>query len=163
MARTLRLLPKFKARITGRKSALLSELEGKLELCPDLRETLDTALVDDPPYTAKDGGVIREGHHAELDELRKLASEGKSWIARYQAQESTRSGIPSLKVGFNQVFGYYIEITNTHASKIPADYIRKQTLKNAERYITPELKEYEEGSTPRSAASPWKSNFRETS
>ena len=144
VARTLRLLPKFKARITGRKAAVLAELEGKLELCPDLREALDSALVDDPPYNAKEGGVIREGYHAELDELRQLASEGKSWIARYQAQEATRTAISSLKVGFNQVFGYYIEITNTHAGKVPADYIRKQTLKNAERYITPELKEYEE-------------------
>ncbi|HEX3871166.1 MAG TPA: DNA mismatch repair protein MutS, partial [Pirellulales bacterium] len=144
VARTLRLLPKFKARITGRKSALLAELEGKLELCPDLRESLDAALVDDPPYNAREGGVIREGYNTKLDEIRKLASEGKSWIARYQAQESTRAGIPSLKVGFNQVFGYYIEITNTHTAKVPADYIRKQTLKNAERYITPELKEYEE-------------------
>ncbi|MCE9531551.1 MAG: DNA mismatch repair protein MutS [Planctomycetes bacterium] len=144
VARTLRLLPKFKARITGRKATLLADLEGKLELCPDLREKLDKALVDEPPQNAKEGGVIREGFHAELDELRKLASEGKSWIARYQAQETTRTGIPSLKVGFNQVFGYYIEITNTHAAKVPPDYIRKQTLKNAERYITPELKEYEE-------------------
>jgi len=144
VARTLRLLPKFKARITGRKSALLAELEGKLELCPDLRDMLDSALVDDPPYNAKEGGVIREGYNVELDEVRKLASDGKSWIARYQSQEVTRTNIPSLKVGFNQVFGYYIEITNTHTAKVPADYIRKQTLKNAERYITPELKEYEE-------------------
>lgn len=144
VAHTLRLLPKFKARITGRKATALAELEGRLELCPDLREALDSALVDDPPYNAKEGGVIREGYHAELDELRQLASEGKSWIARYQAQEITRTNISSLKVGFNQVFGYYIEITNAHAAKVPADYIRKQTLKNAERYITPELKEYEE-------------------
>jgi DNA mismatch repair protein MutS len=144
VASTLRLLPKFKARITGRKAAILAQLEGRLELCPDLRELLDSALVDEPPNSPKDGGVIREGYHAELDELRKLASEGKSWIARYQAQESTRTNIPSLKVGYNQVFGYYIEITNAHASKVPPEYIRKQTLKNAERYITPELKEYEE-------------------
>ena len=82
--------------------------------------------------------------NAELDELRTLTSEGKDWIARYQAQEITRTGIASLKVGFNQVSGYYIEITHANASKVPADYIRKQTLKNAERYITPELKEYEE-------------------
>jgi DNA mismatch repair protein MutS len=144
VGRTLRLLPKFKARVTGRKSSVLAELEGRIELCSDLRQALDSALVDDPPYSAKEGGVIREGYHAELDEIRKLASEGKSWIARYQAQEVTRTGIPSLKVGFNQVFGYYIEITNAHSAKVPADYIRKQTLKNAERYITPELKEYEE-------------------
>ena len=141
---TLRLLPKFKARISGRKSALLSKLEGSLELLPDLRELLDHALVDDPPTNAREGGMIRDGYHAELDELKKLASEGKSWIARYQQQESMRTGIPSLKVGYNQVFGYYIEITHVHGSKVPPDYIRKQTLKNAERYITPELKEYEE-------------------
>ena len=92
----------------------------------------------------RDGGVIRDGYDATLDELRKIARDGKGWIARFQAAEVTRTGIASLKVGFNQVFGYYIEITHAHASKVPADYNRKQTLKNAERYITPELKEYEE-------------------
>src|SRR5439155_23402816 len=86
----------------------------------------------------------RPGYHAELDSLRELARGGKQWIAAYQRQEIERTGIPTLKVGFNQVFGYYIEITNAHREKAPADYIRKQTIKNAERYITPELKEYEE-------------------
>src|SRR5260370_1147884 len=144
VGKTLRLLPRLKAKITGRQAALLRELEAKLELCPDLRELIDATLVDDPPQTANDGGVIRPGYHAELDELHRIASEGKGWIAKFQAQEIARTGIGSLKVGFNQVFGYYIEITHTHASKVPADYTRKQTLKNAERYITPELKEYEE-------------------
>src|SRR5204862_5405215 len=116
----------------------------RLELCPDLRQALDSALVDDPPLSPRDGGVIREGFDASLDELRGIARGGKEWIARFQAEEITRTGIGSLKVGFNQVFGYYIEITHAHASKIPSDYQRKQTLKNAERYITPELKEYEE-------------------
>src|SRR4029077_8875855 len=92
----------------------------------------------------KDGGVICPGYSAELDELRNLTSEGKNWIARYQAQEITRTGIASLKVGFNQVHGYYIEVTHSNSSKIPSDYVRKGTLKNAERYITPVLKEYEE-------------------
>ncbi|QVL31320.1 DNA mismatch repair protein MutS [Telmatocola sphagniphila] len=142
--RTLRQLPKLKARLAGRKSALLSELEGRLELCHELREAIDSTLTDDPPFNPSDGGVIRTGCNTQLDELRSLASEGKNWIARYQAQEITRSGINSLKVGYNSVFGYYIEITNIHTAKVPADYIRKQTLKNAERYITPELKEYEE-------------------
>src|SRR5439155_4610824 len=86
----------------------------------------------------------RPGYHAELDSLRELARGGKQWIAAYQRRESERTGIPGLKVGFNQVFGYYIEITNAHRDKAPASYIRKQTIKNAERYITPELKEYEE-------------------
>jgi DNA mismatch repair protein MutS len=144
VGQTLRTLPRLKAKITGRKSGLLRQFESKLELCPDIREAIDSALVAQPPQGITDGGIIREGYHAELDRLRKLASEGKGWIARYQAQEISRTGINSLKVGFNQVHGYYIEVTHTHASKIPPDYQRKQTLKNAERYYTPELKEYEE-------------------
>jgi DNA mismatch repair protein MutS len=144
MARTLRLLPRLKARISARRAPLLRRLEDELELCPDLRETLDAALVDDPPLSPRDGGIIKPGFNAELDELRTIMRGGKEWIARFQAEEITRTGINSLKVGFNKVFGYYIEITHTHAGKIPANYQRKQTLKNAERYITPELKEYEE-------------------
>jgi DNA mismatch repair protein MutS len=144
VARTLRLLPRIKAKVTARRAPLLRDLESRLELCPDLREALEAALMENPPLTAREGGVIRRGYDAALDELHAIASGGKEWIARFQAQEITRTAIPSLKVGFNKVFGYYIEITHAHASKIPADYQRKQTLKNAERYITPELKEYEE-------------------
>lgn len=144
IGRTLRSLPQLKARVTARKSKLLGELERLIELCPELRTLLDGALVDEPPLGAREGGVIRPGFDAHLDELREIARGGKEWITRFQAQEITRSGIPSLKVGFNKVFGYYIEITHTHAARIPTDYQRKQTLKNAERYITPELKEYED-------------------
>lgn len=144
VARTLRHLPLLKAKITARRAALLQQLEHELVLCPELRALLDAALVDDPPHSARDGGVIRPGYDAALDELRDLARGGKEWIARFQAQEIARTGIGSLKVGYNQVFGYYIEITHAHAAKIPPDYQRKQTLKNAERYITPELKVYEE-------------------
>jgi DNA mismatch repair protein MutS len=144
IGRTLRLLPRLKARITARRAGLLRRLEADLELCPDLRTVLDAALVDEPPLSSKEGGLIRPGYDASLDELRQVMRGGKEWIARFQTQEISRTGINSLKVGFNKVFGYYIEITHTHASKIPADYQRKQTLKNAERYITPELKEYEE-------------------
>ncbi len=144
IARTLRLLPRIKARLTARKSPLLRELEEQLELCPDLREALDRALVEDPPLTAKEGGVIRAGYDRELDELHDIARGGKEWLMQFQAKEIARTGIGSLKVGFNKVFGYYIEITHTHAQKVPADYTRKQTLKNAERYITPDLKEHEE-------------------
>src|SRR5262249_35502511 len=103
-----------------------------------------TALEDGCPLVASEGGIIRPGYHAELDGLRELARGGKQWIASYQRQEIERTGIPSLKVGFNQVFGYYLEVTNAHHDKVPTTYIRKQTIKNAERYITPELKEYEE-------------------
>jgi DNA mismatch repair protein MutS len=141
---TLRLLPKIKAKVTARKAALLRDLESRLELCPDLRELLDSALIEEPPLSPREGEVIRPGYDAELDELHAITRDGKDWMTRFQAQEITRTGIPSLKIGFNQVFGYYIEITHTHATKIPSDYQRKQTLKNAERYITPDLKAYEE-------------------
>jgi DNA mismatch repair protein MutS len=144
VARTLRLLPRLKAKITARRANLLRDLEGHLELCPDLREMLDGGFVDDPPLSPREGGMIRPGYDAPLDELHAIAKGGKEWIANFQATEITRTGISSLKVGFNRVFGYYIEITNTHAHKIPSDYQRKQTLKNAERYVTPELKAYEE-------------------
>jgi DNA mismatch repair protein MutS len=144
IARTLRLLPRLKAKVTARKARLLCELEGRLELCPDLREALDGALVADPPQSPREGGLIKDGYNAELDEQRAIARGGKDWLAHYQAQQITKTGIPSLKVGFNKVFGYYIEITHTHVSKIPKDYHRKQTLKNAERYTTADLKEHED-------------------
>jgi DNA mismatch repair protein MutS len=144
LGRTLGALPALKARLTARKSVHLNQLEAAIDLCPDLRGRLDAGLADDCPLSSRDGGFIRDGYHEPLDNLRELATGGKQWIARYQAEESQRTGISTLKVGFNKVFGYYIEITNTHREKIPAEYIRKQTVKNAERYITPELKEYEE-------------------
>ncbi|HWC91129.1 MAG TPA: DNA mismatch repair protein MutS [Pirellulales bacterium] len=144
LARTLRVLPAVKARLTARASALLNRLETEIDLCPDLRAGLDAALEDECPLVSREGGFIRAGHSSELDGLRELASGGKQWIARYQAEEAARTGISSLKVGFNNVFGYYLEITHAHRDKVPPHYIRKQTVKNAERYITPELKDYEE-------------------
>lgn len=147
LARTLGLLPKVKARLTARASKRLAELEAGIELCPEVRSAIESALVDDPPLAIKEGGLIRDGYHADLDEQRDLARGGKSWIARYQAEQVRRTGIHGLKVGFNKVFGYYIEVTHAQSgngAKIPGDYIRKQTVKNAERYITPELKEYED-------------------
>jgi DNA mismatch repair protein MutS len=144
IANTLRLLPRFKAKLAERTSALLGELEIQLELCPDLRELLDRSLVDEPPLSAREGGIIRPGYHEELDALKELARDGRDWIARYQAQEVTRTGITSLKVGFTDVMGYYIEITNANENRVPADYIHERTLKNCKRYSTPQLKEYEE-------------------
>ncbi|MBM3982696.1 MAG: DNA mismatch repair protein MutS [Planctomycetes bacterium] len=144
IARTLRKLPAVKAKLTGRRSPLLQDLEKRLELCPDIREALDKAIEDDPPHIAKEGGVIRPGYSAELDELRALATDGKNWIARYQAQEITRTGIASLKVGYNEIDGYYLEITNANETKTPAEYKHQKTLKNAKRYYTPALREYEE-------------------
>jgi DNA mismatch repair protein MutS len=144
LAKTLRMLPELKATLTGRSSPLLQEIESAIDLCPEVGTQLDAALVENCPLSSRDGGFIRPGYSAPLDELRDLAQGGKQWIAQYQAQQIQRTGIPTLKVGFNKVFGYYIEVTNTHRDKIPDDYIRKQTLKNAERFITPELKEYEQ-------------------
>ncbi len=144
LGNTLACLPKIKAKLTSRASHLLSELEGRVDLCADIRAPLDQALIDDCPLTARDGGFIRAGYRADVDEYRELMAGGKQWMAEYQADECERTGITSMKVGFNSVFGYYLEVTHTHREKIPANYIRKQTLKNAERYITPELKEYEE-------------------
>jgi DNA mismatch repair protein MutS len=146
LAKTLALLPRIKARLAARtaRSSRLGELEGAIELCPEVREAIESALVDDPPLALKEGGLIRAGYHPDLDELREIARGGKTWIARFQAEQVRRTGINNLKVGFNKVFGYYIEITHAQGAKVPADYIRKQTVKNAERYITPELKEYED-------------------
>jgi DNA mismatch repair protein MutS len=144
LARTLALLPKLKAKLSGRSARRLVELEEKLDLCPEIRADIEQTLIDEPPMLTSDGGMIREGFHTQLDEWRDLARGGKDWITRYQAEEIQRTGIPNLKVGFNRVFGYYLECTAAQAEKVPVDYIRKQTLKNYERYITPQLKEYEE-------------------
>lgn len=144
LGRTLRALPALKDSLAVRQSELLNRLEAEIDLCQELRAKLESALVDDCPLASREGGFIRDGFHPPLDALRELAHGGKQWIARYQAEESQRTGIPSLKVGYNKVFGYYLEVTNTHGARVPDDYIRKQTVKNAERYITPELKEYEE-------------------
>ena len=144
LARTLAGLPTIKAKLTARKCTLLNGLEAELDLCADLRSRLEAALQEECPLVSRDGGFIRPGFEPRLDQFRELSGGGKQWIARYQAAEAERTGIPSLKVGFNSVFGYFIEITNTHRDKVPPNYIRKQTVKNAERYITPELKEYEE-------------------
>jgi DNA mismatch repair protein MutS len=144
VGRTLACLPKVKAKLTGRTSRLLQAIERRLDLCADVRGPLEQALVEDCPLTSRDGGFVRAGYRMDLDELRELMAGGKQWMAEYQAAECRRTGIASIKVGFNSVFGYYLEVTHTHREKVPAEYIRKQTLKNAERYVTPELKEYEE-------------------
>ncbi|MCA9029013.1 MAG: DNA mismatch repair protein MutS, partial [Planctomycetaceae bacterium] len=144
VARTLGALPKLKAKLTGRRAHRLQQLESRIDLCGDLRSKLDAALEDDCPLNSREGGFIRAGYHDELDQQRELTKGGKQWIARYQADAVERTGIPSMKIGFNKVFGYYLEVTHAHRDKIPADFIRKQTLKNAERYVTHELKEHEE-------------------
>ncbi len=144
IARTLASLPELKAKLTGRSSERLKKLEERIDLCPEVRAKLESALQEDCPLTSREGGFIREGYSPELDECRQLMAGGKQWMADYQVKQIETTGIPSIKVGFNKVFGYYLEVTHAHRDKVPDDFIRKQTLKNAERYITPELKEYEE-------------------
>ena len=126
-----------------RVPTLLNELESQLAESPDLVELISRAIVDDPPLPVKEGGMIRDGFDAALDELRDATRSGKDWIAKLQQQEIERTGITSLKVRFNSVFGYYIEVTKSNLDKVPPHYIRKQTVANGERYITPELKEME--------------------
>ncbi len=140
---SLGLLPKLKDVLAGCKSDMLRSLYLELDIVEDARVLIGTTLVDDPPLNIKDGGIIREGYNKDLDELCNVSKNGRGWITSFQAAEIERTGVHTLKVGYNRVFGYYIEVTNVNKDRIPAEYIRKQTLKNAERYITSELKEYE--------------------
>ncbi len=144
VGRTLDRLPKLKAVLTGRRSVLVNQLEQQLQLCPPLADELRKALVEDCPLTSREGGMFQEGYHAPLDELRVLAAGGKQWLKQYQERLQAETQIPNLKIGYNKVFGFYLEVTNSHREKVPDSFIRKQTLKNAERFITPELKQYEE-------------------
>jgi DNA mismatch repair protein MutS len=125
-------------------SELLAALADRIHPLPDLLDVLSRSIVDEPPLALKEGGIIREGYHSDLDELRSASRGGKDWLTRLQQDESARTGIPSLKVGFNSVFGYYIEITKAQLAKVPPEYIRKQTVANGERFITPELKSMEQ-------------------
>lgn len=125
------------------RSGLLSGISERLGDHKDIVSLLDRALVDDPPVSVREGGMIKEGYDEKLDELKKMSLHGKDWIAQMQQKERDRSGIKSLKIGYNSVFGYYIEVTRTNLSQVPSDYIRKQTTANGERFYTPELKEKE--------------------
>ena len=136
-------LPQICADLAQMPGSRLVDLSGLIDPHETLAEHIGRALVDDPPVTARDGGVIRVGYDAELDGVRTAATDGKSWIAGLETAERVRTGIRSLRVGFNKVFGYYLEVSNANRQLVPADYVRKQTLTGAERYITPEMKERE--------------------
>jgi len=125
-------------------NASLNHIGGQLDICRAIRDRIDKEINNDPPLLINKGGVIKSGVNAELDELRQIAYSGKDYLLKVQQRESEQTGIPSLKIGYNNVFGYYIEVRNVHKDKVPQEWIRKQTLVNAERYITQELKEYEE-------------------
>ncbi|KIH76811.1 DNA mismatch repair protein MutS [Geoalkalibacter ferrihydriticus] len=137
-------VPGILALFSDLEAPLLCQLGQVIDPLEDVRDLIAEALVDDPPFVLREGGLIRDGFSAELDDLRLISREGKGWIVRLEQQERERTGIGSLKVRYNKVFGYYIEITRTHLARVPEDYQRKQTLVNAERFITPALKEYED-------------------
>lgn len=141
---SLAQIPRVKMQIGNIDDFLLASVNGRLKLLVDVQERIKQALVEEPPASIRDGGLIAEGFNEDLDELREIARNGKKYIARIKDKLAKEAGIPSLKIGYNKVFGYYIEVTNTHKNKVPEHFIRKQTLVNSERYITPELKEVEE-------------------
>ncbi len=144
VARGLEIVRAIRQSCLTTSNVYLERLTVSLDPLPALTERIFHTIVENPPALAAKGGMIRGGIDAELDRLRKIASGGKDYLVELQQKEAERSGISSLKIGFNNVFGYYLEVTNAHKSKAPAEWMRKQTLANAERYITPELKEYEE-------------------
>lgn len=144
LAKGLKQVEIIKQLCLSSSNEYLKRLGDALNPCPYIAEKIFKEITENPPALAVKGGMINNGVHAELDDLRNIAHSGKNYLAQLQQKEAERTGISSLKIGFNNVFGYYLEVTNSHKNKVPAEWMRKQTLANAERYITPELKDYEE-------------------
>ena len=144
LGKSLEAVASVKSIFAGCKNEYLKQLSNQLANCEIAKEKISATLLDQPPATTVKGGFIRDGIHTELDELRNISSGGKEYLAQLQNKEALNTGISSLKIGYNNVYGYYLEVTHAHKDKVPADWIRKQTLTTAERYITPELKVYEE-------------------
>jgi DNA mismatch repair protein MutS len=143
LKRTLLQLEPIRNMLQHTDSIILKKIADQLNPCENLVDIIDKTLMDEPAIQVGKGAVIRDGWHQELDELREISTNGKDYLKDLEERESARTGIPSLKVAFNNVFGYYLEVRNTHKDKVPEEWIRKQTLVNAERYITEELKIYE--------------------
>ena len=140
---TISNLPQVKSEVAAFSSALLKDIERDIDLLTDIEELIAKAIVDEPPQTVREGGMIKEGFNEDIDELKSIMEDGAGIIASIEAQQRAETGIPKLRVGYNRVFGYYIEVTNSYKEMVPESYIRKQTLTNCERYITQELKELE--------------------
>jgi DNA mismatch repair protein MutS len=143
LLRSLEAIPEIKDALDGLSSGLLRDLSSRMDDFAEARALIAAAIVDDPPFTVREGGLIRDGFCEELDALKDSISGGQKWIAELEGRERARTGIKTLKVGYNRVFGYYIDITNANKDLVPPEYIRKQTLVNSERYITPEMKDIE--------------------
>ncbi|MBQ8207845.1 MAG: DNA mismatch repair protein MutS [Clostridia bacterium] len=143
VANTLKIIPELKNLLSTCESDELRRLTGELDDLSDVREAIDTSIVDDPPFSVRDGGMIRDGSNPDVDYLRSVMTDGKSWITKIETEEREVTGIPKLRISYNKVFGYYIEVTKSYMDMVPERYIRKQTLANCERYITQELKDTE--------------------
>ena len=129
--------------MSNTESTLLKELYNELDILEDIYNIIDVAIVEEPPISVKEGGIIKKGYNEEIDKLKMATTDGKNWLIQLEANEREKTGIKGLKVGFNKVFGYYIEVTKSNISLVPDRYIRKQTLTNGERYVTEELKKLE--------------------
>ena len=140
---SLQMLPHIKQILNSFNCSLLKEINGDLDTLEDITELIEKSIKEEPPITVREGGMIKEGYNEEVDRLRSAKTDGKQWLAELEAQERERTGIKNLRVKFNKVFGYYLEVTNSFLPMVPDDYIRKQTLTNAERFSTPKLKELE--------------------
>jgi len=143
LSQTIERLPEIKEKLKFTHAQLLCEINSGIDLLSDISELINEAIVEDPPVSVKDGGIVKHGYNKQVDELHEIMQGGKGFLAKIEAQEKERSGIRNLRIGYNRVFGYYIEITKSNIEQVPENYIRKQTLSNCERYITPELKELE--------------------
>ncbi|HOJ48134.1 MAG TPA: DNA mismatch repair protein MutS [Bacillota bacterium] len=140
---TIKLLPAIREKLAVFKSPLLKEIAEKLDTLDDIGESIGNTIADDPPVSLREGGIIKPGCNATVDELRSMMTDGKTWISKIEATEKERTGIRTLKVGYNKVFGYYIEVSKSFIGQVPPTYIRRQTLTNCERYVTEELKDIE--------------------
>ena len=143
VANTLRVIPELKNLLSSCESDELRRLTVEIDDLADVRQAIDSSIVDDPPFSVRDGGMIRDGANPDVDYLRSIMTDGKSWITKIENEERELTGIPKLKISYNKVFGYYIEVTKSYMDMVPDRYIRKQTLANCERYITQELKDTE--------------------
>ena len=143
LAQTLAVFPQIREQLSGVNASMLKEIRDEIDCLEDAVSLINAAIVEDPPFSVREGGMINPGYNAELDSLRDIVDGGRSFLAKKEAEEQEKTGIKKLKIGYNRVFGYYIEVLNSFKELVPDHYIRKQTLANCERYITPELKELE--------------------
>lgn len=143
LKQSIKNLPDFKNDIASLQSKMFLDMYDEFDILEDIYDVIETSIVEEPPISVKEGGIIKDGFNQELDEIREITTNGKNWISSLQNEEREKTGIKNLKIGYTKVFGYYLEVTQSYLKSVPSHYIRKQTLTNCERYVTPELKEME--------------------